>query len=326
MVVPAYNAAATIGETLESVRTQSHRALEIVVVDDGSTDATPDIVLRYAGHDSRIRLLRQANAGVAAARNAGIAASNADFIAPVDADDVWHPQKIEKQMMAMRQRGPRAGVVYTWSLLIDPESRVIRNLSEFRHEGDVLKPLCRENFLGNGSSALIRKSAMLEVGGYDFSLRRRSAQGCEDWQLYLALAQRYEYAVVPEYMTGYRKSPGNMSSDLLQMVRSGEIVLGELLSQRGDLAAVITEGLFKLYLWAYRGSLASGQNVDAKCLRNKLIRVSPYRALMTFFYWPLRAALKRLLVPAAAGPADWCMGMSFSTVCQETSARPPAAM
>jgi glycosyltransferase involved in cell wall biosynthesis len=325
VVIPAYNAAATIGETLESVRTQSHRALEIIVVDDGSNDATPDIVRRFASLDDRIRLLRQSNAGVAAARNAGIAAATADFIAPVDADDLWHPQKIEKQLMALKHRGPRAAVAYTWSLLIDPESRVTRNLTEFRHEGDVLKPLCLENFLGNGSSALIRRRAVLEVEGYDPSLRRRSAQGCEDWKLYLALAQRFEYALVPEYMTGYRKAPGNMSSDLLQMARSGEIVLGELLAQRRDLEARITEGLFKHYLWAYRESLANGRTADAKQLRTKLTRVSPYRAFMTFSYWPLRRAIKRMLVPAAAGPVDWWIGKSFSTVCRELSLRPTGA-
>jgi glycosyltransferase involved in cell wall biosynthesis len=317
VVVPAYNAEATLNESLESARAQSHRALEIIVIDDGSTDATSDIVLEHARLDSRVRLLRQANSGVAAARNAGIATARGHFIAPMDADDLWHPQNIEKQLAALRRGGQRAGLAYAWSLMIDTNSCVIGSPGEYHFEGDVVRALCRSNFLINCSSALIRKSAILEVGGFDSSLHQRSAQGCEDWRLYLAVAQRYDYAVVPEYLIGYRKSPQNMSSDLLQMARSGEFVLGDLLSQRGDLAADIAEGRFKNYLWLYHEALARGRDADARFLRGKLIRLSPYRAFKAFFYWPTRSALKQLIIPAAE-PKNPLEGMSFGSFSRST--------
>src|SRR5258707_6035401 len=125
VIVPAYNAEKTIGETLSSVGAQTYRNLEIVVVDDGSVDGTAGIVERYTRTDSRVRLIRQANMGVAAARNRGIAEARADYIAPIDADDLWESTKIDKQMQAMMGGGPRVGLVYTWYALIDCRGKVI---------------------------------------------------------------------------------------------------------------------------------------------------------------------------------------------------------
>ena len=119
VIVPAYNAAATIGETLRSALAQTYPQLEVLVVDDGSTDATADIVRSFVARDPRVRLLQQANAGVAAARNLAIAQSRGAYVAPLDADDLWHPQKIALQLEALRRGGPRVGVVYCWWRVID---------------------------------------------------------------------------------------------------------------------------------------------------------------------------------------------------------------
>lgn len=105
VVMPAWNAAATIERSIESVLTQDHAHLELVVVDDGSTDATADIVTRLATGDARVRLLRQANAGVAAARNAGIAAASGRYLAFLDSDDWWYPGKLRRQLACMRDSG-----------------------------------------------------------------------------------------------------------------------------------------------------------------------------------------------------------------------------
>ena len=90
-IVPAFNAAETIGETLESIARQSYRNLEILIIDDGSTDDTRRLALGFCASEGRARLLQQANGGVAAARNAGLTAATGRFVAPIDADDLWHP-------------------------------------------------------------------------------------------------------------------------------------------------------------------------------------------------------------------------------------------
>src|SRR5579883_3127014 len=102
VVIPAYNAARTIGATLRSVIDQTYPNIEIIVVDDGSTDGTAAIVRSVLAGEPRLRFVAQGNAGVAAARNAGAALARGDFIAPVDADDLWHPTKLAKQMELMK--------------------------------------------------------------------------------------------------------------------------------------------------------------------------------------------------------------------------------
>jgi glycosyltransferase involved in cell wall biosynthesis len=227
VVIPAYNAATTIGETLLSVRSQTHRMLEILVIDDGSIDGTADIVRAHAALDSRIRLVRQKNGGVAAARNRGIEEAAAGLVAFVDADDLWAPRKIEKQIAALRKEGQLVALVYTWYAFIDAASRITARRYP-TEAGDVLERLCRGNFVGHCSSILVTKTAAEDVGGFDPSLRARRAQGCEDYQFCLRVAERYRFAVVPEQLTGYRLTSTNMSNDLLQMRRSWVLVADEM--------------------------------------------------------------------------------------------------
>src|SRR5262245_59148592 len=107
VIVPCYNAAAYLARTIESVLQQSHRDLELIVVDDLSTDGSADIVLRYAARDPRVRLLRMPRntGGPAAPRNAGVAAARGRWLAFLDADDLWHTRKLEAQLGVLEQSG-----------------------------------------------------------------------------------------------------------------------------------------------------------------------------------------------------------------------------
>lgn len=249
VVLPAHNAEATIGETLLSVRNQAHDNIEIIVVDDGSTDRTVEIVAGHAGVDSRIRLLSQTNGGVAAARNAGISAARGDLVALIDSDDLWRPNKIERQLRALRATGDEVALVYCWSALIDADGRTFGRGDTPHHVGDVLGQLCYGNFVGNGSSALMRKSAVLEAGGFDPSLRERGGQGCEDWRLYFAIAERWHFALVPDHLTGYRQVAGAMSADVEQMLRSDALVRAEMLERHPEYREHIGRGRKSYIHW-----------------------------------------------------------------------------
>ena len=248
VIIPAYNAAATIDETLRSVRSQTHRTLEILVIDDGSTDETADVVCAQAAQDSRIRLVRQENRGVAVARNRGIEEATAELVAFVDADDLWAPEKIEKQIAALRKGGPSVALVYTWWARIDAASRVIERYCP-TDAGDVLERTCFGNIVGHCSSALVTKTAVLEIGGFDPSLRARRAQGCEDLQFYFRLAERHYFAIVPEHLTGYRQTSANMSSDLLQMHRSHALVANEMRRKYPRLESTVALGTTDFAAW-----------------------------------------------------------------------------
>ena len=278
VIIPAWNAAATLDATLRSVRAQTHRALEVIVVNDGSTDATADIVVAHASQDSRIRLESIANSGVAAARNRGMALASGELFAFLDADDLWAPEKLRKQLEALRAAGSRAGLAYTWSTLIDSQDRIIPMADQPQADGDVLELLCRHNFLCNASVPLVTRAAAMAVpGGFDTSLRARGAQGAEDWKFYLQLAERYDFVLVPEALTGYRQSPGGMSTNLRPMFRSGAFVISELAKRRPDLAPALREGFAVYTEWLLSLAIGARHFPIAAILSLHLARHDPAR-------------------------------------------------
>jgi glycosyltransferase involved in cell wall biosynthesis len=261
VVIPAYNASTTIERTLRSVMVQTYGQLEIIVVDDGSSDDTTSIVERIAREDPRIILRRQPNEGVAAARNLGIAHARGEFIAPLDADDIWHPRKIEKQIAVIKDGGDRIGLVYCYSRFINEDDIVIsQDGPQGNARGDVYAQLVCANFIGNASSPLVRRSSLQEVGGYDASLRAQLAQGCEDYRLYLEIAERWEFDLVPEYLVGYRTAEGSMSRNHISMARSWEIVMAETRNRHSELPPQLFRwGAGNFYRWLGLACLSRNQ-------------------------------------------------------------------
>jgi glycosyltransferase involved in cell wall biosynthesis len=271
VVVPMFNAQRTIGATLESVCHQTYAALDIVVVDDGSTDESASIVAAQAAKDRRIRLLSQSNGGVAAARNFGASSTDAAFLAFIDADDLWAPRKIALQMRALQEGGPAAGLAYCWFAHIDEESLIFSLENRPTTEGHVLQAMCKHNFVGNGSSMLLRRSAFDAAGRFDPSLRARRAQGCEDLLMCLRVAERFEFRVVPQHLVGYRISDTNMSSDVMQMLRSCEIVLAEYTEKYPQFREDMDAHLADMMHWLTVRALVGGNFLAACDLLKRLV-------------------------------------------------------
>ncbi|MCK1757340.1 glycosyltransferase family 2 protein [Bradyrhizobium sp. 137] len=279
VVIPAFNASATIDETLRSVRSQSHRELEIIVVDDGSTDNTVAVVQLHTAQDSRITIIEQRNAGVAAARNAGWQAAGADFVAFIDADDLWTPRKIEQQLQALLDAGERTGLVYSWYDWIDADSRVSARSDPVFHAGEVLDYLCQGNFIGNGSSALVRREALIAAKGFESGLRASGAEGCEDLLFYCRVAEAYHFAVVPKYQIGYRYLPNNMSSNKTRMFRSWMLVADEIMTRHPERTALLDLGLRNYARWLLRRALTGGQLWYFASIFGLLFKRNPLLAL-----------------------------------------------
>jgi cellulose synthase/poly-beta-1,6-N-acetylglucosamine synthase-like glycosyltransferase len=219
VIVPAYNAASTVQETLRSVLTQTVAEIEVIVVDDGSTDDTAMAVDNVAAHDPRVRLERQPQCGVAAARNRAIRCASGEFIAPMDADDLWHPTKLERQLERFQGGEPDLGLVYSWFRYMDISSVVLGDGPRPTFEGSVLDQHLQWNFLGNGSIPLIRAKALFGLG-YEPSLQRQGAEGCEDFLLQLQLSRHWRFGCAPGFLIGYRRSPDAMSANWVRMQRS----------------------------------------------------------------------------------------------------------
>lgn len=228
VIMPVYNASSTIEASLRSVLAQTHKILDVVVVDDGSRDATATVVNAIAAQDRRVRLIRQHNGGVARARNTGIAATSADFIASIDADDLWHPTKIEKQLRALIAAGDAAALAYSPFRRIDEEGRVLGDQIFSGVSGWVHHRHLISNFIGNGSSVLMRRSCVMEIGGYDHRLREAGLQGAEDWWSQLLMTRGWQVACAQEFLVGYRRSPAAMSVDKERIERARIVLLDRI--------------------------------------------------------------------------------------------------
>ena len=218
VIIPAYNAERTIQETIESVQKQTFTDFEIVIVDDGSTDRTFDIIQKIA--DPRIRCFSYENGGVAAARNRGISNAKGEFISFIDADDMWTPDKLKLQLAAL-QNNSEAGVAYSWTCYFSDSPQKDLILGNSVHFcGDVYARLLVNNFLANGSNPLICRKVIESVGEFD-----PACTCCEDWDFYLRLAASCFFTVVPKHQILYRQSSNSGSSQIEAVERAGLLTI-----------------------------------------------------------------------------------------------------
>lgn len=233
VIIAACNAGPYIEATLASALKQTWTNLEVIVVDDGSTDDTAQRVANIAATDRRVRLFRQRNRGVAAARNRALQFARGEYIAPLDADDIWAPTKLERQIRCLEEKGSDFGFVYCWWVSINQEGQLLDHSPRWDVEGQVLEKLVEVNFVGSASVPLFRSSVLGAEGhGYDTRYRDLNAQGCEDWDLLFRMAQHHKVAYVPETLVAYRRSSGSMSSSCKNMWWSGGLALSELAARQ----------------------------------------------------------------------------------------------
>jgi glycosyltransferase involved in cell wall biosynthesis len=209
VVVPAYNAEATLLQTINSILYQTFTDFELIVIDDGSTDRT--LARAQSVRDPRLRSLTFPNAGLAVSRNRGIEWSTGEYIAFIDADDMWTPDKLERQLDALRRR-PSAALAYSWTAFVDLEGRLLFVKEPSWFEGEVCTDLLRNcNFVASGSNILVRRNCAVAVGGFDATL-----EAAHDWDFCLRIAARWPFALVPRYQILYRISEAAMSANAVR--------------------------------------------------------------------------------------------------------------
>ena len=287
VVVPAYNAERYLEQTLYALVTQSYTNFEIIVVDDGSEDGTLQITKTMAQRYSQIRVIHQPNRGVASARNRGIEEARGEFIAPIDADDIWFPDAVMKLANCLHNSDACIGVAYGWSLTLDEDGLLDGGLCCSQIAGDVLGTLICHDFLGTASATMIRRECFEKVGGYDPQFRTESTQGCEDWDLYLRIAQYYQFAVVPEFLFGYRRLRTSMSSNAHAMAKSHGYLLEKVKVRHPNTPRAfyqLSKSSYYLYL-ARECHSYNNPNESLHWLRQAVMN-SPVFTLLRFgFYW-----------------------------------------
>jgi len=229
VVIPAYNAAKTLRETLDSVLAQTFGDFEVIVVDDGSNDGTASVATTTG--DPRVRVISIPNGGVSRARNLGIAEGRGGLIAFLDADDLWQPAKLERQVALLNAR-PEVGICVTGAEKIDPSSRPIAPMPMFERSDDYTRDLLlHSNIAGCTCSGVVRGEVLDAIGGFEPEL-----QYCEDWNLWLRLSLRTSFGVLPESLVRVRVHEGNTSGNPYLLERDTFRVLDSFFSMPASAA------------------------------------------------------------------------------------------
>jgi teichuronic acid biosynthesis glycosyltransferase TuaG len=214
VIIPVYNVSTYIERSLKSVFAQSYQDFEIIVIDDGSTDDTAEQVHRFSDQ-AKLHYVRQDNAGPAAARNTGMKVATGQFIAFLDADDLWHPQKLEAHLRRLHN-SPRMGMSFNWFEVLYgyPEGKRVKpwfappNQSTL-HWIDFLE----RNWTGTSSTVVVRAECLKDRCGFDARFKTG-----EDYHLWLEIAKAgWEIGFIPEILTVYRKRPSSLTVNYLQI-------------------------------------------------------------------------------------------------------------
>ena len=300
VIIPAYNAERYIAKAIDSVLSQSCSDLELIVVDDGSTDGTVNIVKSYS--DPRIRYIYQENASQAMARNKGMEVAIGDFIAFLDADDIWLADKLKEQIQLFNN--PEVGVVFCGAKLIDENGHIYGNKHQEIHQGNVLKNILYANFVVC-SSVILRRS-ILKDNGLKF---RPDRKGVEDWDMWCQIAFFCKFAYSKKRLVLYREHIGGISknNDLMlesyaQMLKDirEDILHSNLLTENKKcvLLNILRKGYRFYYLrymhcFLYDGDIERSRNCLQKALKGNLFNYRYIWGMMKFIIISLFHKTKR---------------------------------
>lgn len=216
VIIPNYNYERYLREAIDSALGQTYPNIEIIVVDDGSTDDSRQIIESYG---REIRAVFQQNQGVSAARNSGVVQSKGEFVAFLDADDIWLPEKIESQVARFEQDRD-LGLVHVWIVDVDADTCEIEPHLDGK-EGWVAEALLLGEpvIYGGGSGFLVRRTVLDDVGVFDTNLSTSA-----DWDIFVRIAIKYRFGIVNRILLKYRIHDSNMHQNVERMER--EILIG----------------------------------------------------------------------------------------------------
>ncbi|WP_394175828.1 glycosyltransferase family 2 protein [Thalassotalea litorea] len=223
IIIPVYNGERYLPKTIASIVEQHYENIELILVNDGSSDGSATLLEAIGKQDPRIRVFHQENAGVGAARNFAVSKAHGDFIAFCDQDDLWHPQKLSQQVPLFEN--PKVGLVYCGALSEYTERQSVHTPSfENKHRGDVFEHLVRLNML-TCCTSVIRKSLFDYVGGFDDD---KALMGVDDWHLWLKISLFSEFDFVPEHLATHVFHGTNFSQNDFAMYKAELICLEKI--------------------------------------------------------------------------------------------------
>ncbi len=236
-IIPTYNYGQFVSRAIQSTLDQTYPLTEILVIDDGSTDNTQEIVSAFP---APVRYVYQENRGLSGARNTGMREAKTEWVAFLDSDDWWLPQKIEKQVESLR-KNPGAVLSYTGVYLVSPDGTK-REVQAFSPEN--LWPNLRHTNRIVPSTVMGKKELFQQVGGFNEKLK-----ACEDWEMWVKIGPSYQFTSVTEPMLMYQLTPMSMSTNIDRMMNNMELIL----------EPTLLSGLSGVSRWAWRKRIRSAE-------------------------------------------------------------------
>ena len=298
VVVPTYNRADLLEEAIQSVLQQEYANWELLVVDDGSTDDTGEVLDRY-GSEDRIRTFRQPNSGQAVARNQGIRNARGEFVAFLDSDNRWLPHKLRAQAEYLAEHD-EIDVLYGDIETIDMSGNLVAGLSSReRFSGEVWRELLVDNFV-NFNTSVVRTAKLREVGGLDETVRR-----ADDYDLWLRLSTRARFQYLPGVVAQYRVAGARISDNVAGRFESNMAAVERFLADNpGRMAASEIKALrARIHQRFARAFAGQGKTVQAwrmtlLALKNAPTSASAWRTLAAVALAPVRRSSSSRSQPA----------------------------
>jgi len=284
VVTATYNMGHYLPQAVNSVLAQTYPNVEVVIVDDGSTDDTPAVCAQFAGNP-RVQVHRKQNGGQASAKNKGVELARGEFVGFLDADDLWKPDKLERQMPLFEGR-PNVGVVYSDYEMMDGEGRPLPKNPTHMHRGRVSGNLLIENFV-SFPSAIVRRECLRKHGAFD------AVWGMGiDYDLWLRLSAHYDFDFVPEPTIRYRVWAGQMSTNYRKRFQSAIGIMQRFLDNHPQLVPALVVNEAWAHTYVGRGDSVLWNEGDRGGALRDYFRALGYRGT----YWPAWRAILRSLV------------------------------
>ena len=226
VITPTYNRARFLPAAVASVLSQTFGDFELIIVDDGSEDNTPDVLKPFLA-DRRVRYVYQENQGQSHARNLALKQATGDFIAFLDSDDVWAPDKLEKQLAVFRANS-EVDIVHGDEATINEQGSVVSLQNMRRYSGRITRYLLADNSVSI-TTALVRRRCFDEMGGFDTSVGV-----ADDYELWLRFSARYCYQYEPGIVASYRVMADQISSDKRRRYAANERIIQQFLARYGE--------------------------------------------------------------------------------------------
>ena len=298
VVIPAYNVAPYVEAAVRSALDQTLGDLEVIVVDDGSTDGTTELLERLDRElrDPRLRIVGRPNGGLAAARNTGIEAARGRFVGFLDGDDLWRPEKAARHLEPMLD-DPSIGITFSDSEYLTEDGRPTGRLLTSGSLRPSLWQMIRRNLVGNGSAPVVRRECFARAGLFDETLR-----SCEDYEMWVRIlhATRCRIARIPAPLTLYRVRETSLSASFERFLENGDRAMASLRARMPLVPErVFREGHALHYRIASRKAVSFGHRRLAAGYLRRALALCPWLFLVD----PRAAATALLLLTAGRGEA-----------------------